>query len=62
MPLTLLVQSQLLKRKFIDSIIDSKKSLLFNNNEIWIKKDNPNFDVTMGSFDGTDASYLTCIC
>ena len=36
--------------------MDSRKSLLFNNNEIWVKKDNPNFDVTMGTFDGADAS------
>ena len=62
MPLTLLVQSQLLKQKVIDSIMDSRKSLSFNNNEIWVKKDNPNFDATMGSFDGADASQLTCIC
>ena len=30
----------------------SRKWLLFSNNEIWIKKDNPNFDINMGSFDG----------
>ena len=30
----------------------SRKSLLFSNIEIWIKKDNPNFDINMGSFDG----------
>ena len=30
-----------------------RKSLLFNNSDIWIKKDgNKDFDVTMGSFDG----------
>ena len=41
-------------KKVIDTIMHSRKSLLFNNNEIWIKKDNPNFDVTMGSFDGAE--------
>ena len=31
----------------------SRKSLLFNSNTIWIKKDdNPNFDTSMGSYDG----------
>ena len=28
----------------------SRKSFLLNNNEIWVKKSNPNFQVTMGSF------------
>ena len=33
----------------------SRKSLLFDSNNIWIKKDDdPNFDVTMGSYDGTE--------
>ena len=25
--------------------------LLFNKNEVWVKKDNPDFDVIMGSYD-----------
>ena len=29
----------------------SRKSLLFNNNKIQVKQDNPDFDVTMGNFD-----------
>ena len=36
----------------------SRKSLLFSNNEIWVKKDNPNFNVTMGSFDGAEVCKL----
>ena len=36
----------------------SRKSLLFSNNEIWIKKDNPNFDVTIGSSDGAEVCQL----
>ena len=33
----------------------SRKSLLFNNTDTWIKKNaNPDFDVTMGSLDGTE--------
>ena len=38
-------------KKVVDTIMHSRKSLLFINNEIWVKKDNPNFDITMGSFD-----------
>ena len=30
----------------------SRKFLLFNINGIWVKEDNPNVDVTIGSFDG----------
>ena len=33
-------------------ILNARKSLLFNKNEVWVKKDNPDFDVTMVSFDG----------
>ena len=33
-------------------IMLSRKSLLFSNNDIWVKKDNPDFDVTMGRIDG----------
>ena len=37
----------------INTIMHSRKSLLFNNTDIWIKKNgDPDFDVTMGSFDG----------
>ena len=40
-------------------IIHSRKSLLFANNEHWIKKTgDPNFDVTMGSFDGAELCEL----
>ena len=54
MPLTLLVQSQV-----IDYIMHSRKSLLLSKNEIWIKKkDNPNFDVTMRSFDRAELCEL----
>ena len=36
-------------------IIHTRKSLLFNNNRAWTKRNNTNtFDVTMGSFDGAE--------
>ena len=36
----------------INIIMHSRKSLLFNNDKAWIKKDNSSFDVTMDSYDG----------
>ena len=43
----------------INTIMHSRKSLLFNNTDIWIKKNvDPDFDVTMGSFDGVELCEL----
>ena len=39
-------------------MILSRKVLLFSNNEIWVKEDNPNFDVTMRSFNGAEVCDL----
>ena len=36
----------------------SRKSLLFSNNDIWVKKDNLTLDVTMGSFNGAEVCEL----
>ena len=41
-----------------DIILHCKKTLLFNNETTWIKKDNENFDVTMGSYDGAEVCEL----
>lgn len=38
----------------IDIIIHSRKSLLFNKNTAWIKKNNSSFDITLGSYDGAE--------
>ena len=35
----------------IATIFHARKSLLFDKTSTWVKKDNPNFDVTMGSVD-----------
>ena len=32
----------------------SSKLLLFDYNDVWVKKENPNFDVTMGSYTGAE--------
>ena len=43
----------------IDIIIHSRKSLLFNNTYIWMKKNgDPNFNVSMENFDGTELCKL----
>ena len=43
----------------INTIMHSRKSLLFNNTDMWIKKNgDPDFDVTMGSSDGTELCDL----
>ena len=44
--------------KFIETILYSRKALLFNKNNVWVKKDIPDFDVTMGSYDGAEVCHL----
>ena len=48
-----------ISREVVNVIKQARKSLLFNGDEIWIKKgENPLFDVTMGSFDGAEICEL----
>ena len=42
----------------IDIIMHARKSLLFNQDQAWVKKDDSGFDVTMGSYDGAEVSEL----
>ena len=42
----------------IKTILHTRKSLLFNKNEVWVKEDSPDFDVTMVSFDGSELCEL----
>ena len=44
----------MIEHKALKAISLARKSLLFNKHEIWVKKDNSSFDVTMGSFDGAE--------
>ena len=42
-----------------ETIMHCRKSLLLNNLDIWTKKEgNKDFDVTIGSFDGTEICEL----
>ena len=44
----------IIEEKVIKTIYHSRKSLLFYKDNVWIKKDNPEFDVTMGRDDGAE--------
>ena len=44
--------------KIIKSILHAQKSLLFNKNKALVKKENPDFDATMGSSDGAEVCEL----
>ena len=39
-------------------ISHARKTLLFDKNKPWVKKDNPNFDTTMGGYDGAEECEL----
>lgn len=39
-----------IETKVVDTILDSRKSLLFNKHSTWVKIENSNFDVTIGDF------------
>ena len=43
-------------KKSIKTILHTHKSILFNKNKVWVKKDNSDFDVTM------DSSNVTEVC
>ena len=45
--------------KVVKVIMHSRKSLLFDRDNVWVKKENPNFDVTMRSYDGVELYELT---
>ena len=44
--------------KIIKTILHARKSLLFNKNKVWVTKDNPGFDLIMGSFIGSEECEL----
>ena len=44
--------------KDIDTIFHARKSLLYNNDESWVKKRESNFDVTTSAYDGTEVCEL----
>ena len=38
--------------------MNARRSFLFHNSKLWIKKENSKFDVTMGAFDGAEVCEL----
>ena len=44
--------------KDYEVIFHSRKSLLYNDNQPWVKKENSKFDVTMGAYDGAEICEL----
>ena len=42
----------------LNIILHARKSLLFDGQNVWTKRDCPNFDVTMGSYDGAEICEL----
>ena len=44
--------------KAISTIMHARKSLLFCDGDLWVKKSGAEFDVTMGSFDGAEVCEL----
>ena len=44
--------------KSIQIILTSRKSCLFDGQSLWVKKSNPDHDVTMGSWDGAEVAEL----
>ena len=47
-----------IEEKVIKTICHARKSLLFDKNNLWVKIDNSEFDVTMGSYDGSELCEL----
>ena len=42
----------------IKIIIHARRTILFDGQNIWVKKNNSNFDVGMGAFDGAEVCEL----
>ena len=47
-----------ISNKGIEAIFYARKSLLYYNDEPWVKKGESNFDVSMGAYDGADVCEL----
>ena len=44
--------------KDIETIFHARKSLLYYNDEPWVKKGESNFEVSMGAYDGAEVCEL----
>ena len=50
-----------IEEKVINTIYHARNSLLFDKNNVWVKKDNSELDVTMGSYDGAELCELAVL-
>ena len=44
--------------KYLEVIFHTRKSVLYNEGEPWVKKEGGSFDVTMGVYDGVEVCEL----
>ena len=42
----------------IEIIMHSRRGVLWHKNEVWVKKQDPDFDISMGSYDGAECSEI----
>ena len=47
-----------IKKEDKEIVFHARKSLLFNKEETWVKKEGGTFDVTMGAYDGAEVCEL----
>ena len=47
-----------IEEKVIKTIYNARQSLLFGKDNVWVKKDNPEFDLTMLSYDSEELCEL----
>ena len=47
-----------IEEKVIKTIYNARKSLLFGKENVWVKNDNPEFDITMLSYDSEELCEL----
>ena len=50
-----------IEEKVIKTIYHARKSLLFDKENVRVKKDNPVIDVTMGNYDGAELCELVYV-
>ena len=46
------------EEEVIKTVFHARKSLLFGITRVWVKIDNSDFDVTMGSYDGAEVCVV----
>ena len=47
-----------IEEKVIKTIYNARQSILFGKDNVWVKKDNPEFDLTMLSYDSEELCEL----